>query len=251
MNDKKIDELTHQEKKIIEELKKIFTCIRSYILIEQFYLLLDYASHLIQRLHSNIQCFSTCNLCCREYALVSIYEEEWKLLKLALDKLDDDSKNLIKNKLINILNKYPNIKNGILDNNLEIYKSFECPLLINEKCSVYPYRPYKCRTFGYCYFDIIEAPNNINKDFALYNLPIIDDSKLINFSEHSNLNKFIFSTCSNELIRIKKEFSPNNKRYMYIPLEKSFKLILKTLGTYDIKEKTFLVNYLIDYFKIN
>jgi len=248
MSDIKQKEFTDQEEKIIEDINKILLGIKDYILIEQFYLLLDCICNLIQKLHSNIQCFHGCNLCCREYALVSIYEEEWKLLKLALDELDTSSKILIKNKVKNILNNNLSLKDGILDDNLEKYKNFECPLLINEKCSVYHYRPYKCRTHGYFYNDIIESPNNPNKDYIIYNMPYIDDNRLIDINKDINLNKFIFSTCSKELFRLKKQFSINNKRYMYIPLETSFKNSFKTLDIKEKKGKQFLVKYLIEYF---
>ena len=93
-----------------------------------------------------ICCKSGCCYCCCDgnYPYTKI---EAEYLKFGLQRLSPFLQNQIQQKILKI-------KKEKLDWNKDIADFiYECPLLIDNKCSVYSYRGIICRTFGLAYFD--------------------------------------------------------------------------------------------------
>lgn len=78
-------------------------------------------------------CKEGCAHCCKRGDF-PLTELEFKYLMSGYNKLDSNLKNLIQENI-------SSLKNADRDN-------YICPFLINEKCSVYAYRPIVCRAFG-------------------------------------------------------------------------------------------------------
>ena len=89
-----------------------------------------------------IMCKMGCAKCCSngDYPFSEI---EVQLLKQGFNKLDDDTKLIIKQKIAKILeDKKTNTKEPF---------TYPCPFLIDNVCSVYECRGIICRTFGLIY----------------------------------------------------------------------------------------------------
>ena len=86
-----------------------------------------------------IFCKKGCGLCCKN-AEFPYYKIELQYLILGARLLDLKSKNSINNNIKKILNE----KSKFNDKNFK----YNCPFLINNKCSVYEYRGIICRAFG-------------------------------------------------------------------------------------------------------
>ena len=101
-------------------------------------------SKLFESQKKYIKCEKGCSLCCKQgdYPYSQI---EFAYLTQGYISLNENTKILIQQ----------NIR--LLRKEKEEYKGerFEhvCPFLINDKCTVYPYRGIICRTFGICYYD--------------------------------------------------------------------------------------------------
>ena len=116
--------------------------------LEDYYLYLEKVTAKIDSFFMQqkpyIFCKEGCSKCCQngEYPCSEL---EFSFLLLGFAMLENETKNKIieKTKLLKELNaKNPN----------KIFKC-ECPFLINNKCSVYKFRPIICRTFGLPYYD--------------------------------------------------------------------------------------------------
>ena len=92
-----------------------------------------------------IYCKEGCSICC-ESGLYPVSDLEFEYIKIGLEKADEKTKSVISKHIADI-------KKSQKEN--EYYK---CPLLINNKCSIYEYRPLVCRSYGLLQF--IEGENN-------------------------------------------------------------------------------------------
>ena len=104
---------------------------------------LAYLSYLNNKLEKDfasqkpyIFCKKGCAKCCKNsrYFFSNI---EFEYLKYGFEKLDSATKSQIKLNIENLKKEYKNNS-----------KSYACPFLINDECSVYEYRGIVCRTFG-------------------------------------------------------------------------------------------------------
>lgn len=86
-----------------------------------------------------IKCKEGCAYCCKE-GEYPISELEYINLMLCYDSLDDEIKGKINENIETLLKKSRE-------------KMYECPFLIDGKCSVYPARAIICRTFGLISYD--------------------------------------------------------------------------------------------------
>lgn len=86
-----------------------------------------------------IKCKEGCAYCCKE-GEYPISELEYINIMLYYNELDDRIKDRINENIA-----------GLLKNSRE--KMYECPFLIDHKCSVYPARGIICRTFGLISYD--------------------------------------------------------------------------------------------------
>ena len=91
-----------------------------------------------------IKCEKGCAKCCSngDYPFSQI---ELELLKQGFFSLDETTQNIIKQKIADI----KKAKNDFSDKDGTF--TYECPFLIDNICSVYPYRGIICRTFGLIY----------------------------------------------------------------------------------------------------
>lgn len=80
-----------------------------------------------------LHCQNGCSLCC-ERGDYPISEIEYSYMLIAYEKLEENSKTIIKQNI-------KEIKKANTD-------SYRCPFLINNSCSIYTHRPFVCRTFG-------------------------------------------------------------------------------------------------------
>lgn len=90
-----------------------------------------------------ICCKKGCSLCC-EKGEYPFSELEFKYAMIGFDKLNEEEKNIVKNKAAKI------------KKNKEISKEakflYECPFLINKICSIYNNRGLVCRNHGLAYY---------------------------------------------------------------------------------------------------
>lgn len=91
-----------------------------------------------------IHCKEGCSKCCRkgEYPCSEL---EYAFLLVGFSVLDLKTQGKIIQKAQMIKKEKQNFKGEIFN--------YECPFLINDRCSVYTYRPLVCRTFGLPYYD--------------------------------------------------------------------------------------------------
>jgi len=123
--------------------------------LEQYCKFLDDLTQKLDKFFSQqepyICCKEGCSFCC-EKGEYPCSELEFSLLKLGFDSLDNNMKSIVVEKI----NKLKEEKLTHPNENLKC----ECPFLINNRCSVYLYRPIVCRTFGIPYFqgDTLKVP---------------------------------------------------------------------------------------------
>lgn len=109
----------------------------------------------VDNLTKNIKncCTKGCSFCCSQ--MIEVYDFEKFEIQEAIIKLDKDKKNKIKDNLDNwldffnsntpdnkILDEFDTIKNFM---NISKTKTANCPLLIDNICSIYEHRPITCR----------------------------------------------------------------------------------------------------------
>lgn len=81
-----------------------------------------------------IKCKEGCAYCCKE-GEYPLSELEYINLMFCYNELEDSVKDRVNENISNLLNKSRE-------------KMYECPFLIDNRCSVYPSRALICRTFG-------------------------------------------------------------------------------------------------------
>lgn len=153
--------------------------------------------------HQNeyIHCKAGCSFCC-EKGDYPVSEIEYKYMMLAYTQLDENTKNIIKENIIEIKKE-----------NTESYK---CPFLIKNNCSIYAHRPFVCRTFG-----VLTEDANGNPSFPF----CATIGK--NYSEIYDADKQHLSAKLVEEKKFKtfpKIFRLSNKVIMNLPLAKQLKI---------------------------
>lgn len=117
--------------------------------VEQYYKFIQIIQSRIDKFFDNqkeyIYCKEGCARCCKngEYPCSWL---EFEFLKLGFMTSDKSTQDLI---IRNILN----VKALKASHQDEEKFTYECPFLINDRCSVYKYRMIICRTFGLPYYD--------------------------------------------------------------------------------------------------
>lgn len=86
-----------------------------------------------------IKCKEGCAYCCRE-GEYPISELEYINLMFYYNELEDNIKDRVNENISNLLEKSRE-------------KMYECPFLVDNRCSVYPARAIICRTFGLISYD--------------------------------------------------------------------------------------------------
>lgn len=86
-----------------------------------------------------IFCKEGCSMCC-ESGTYPLCELEFKYMMLGYEALSDEFKKQIKKNIIDIKSKKKELEGGKL--------LYECPFLINKKCSIYEHRALICRSYG-------------------------------------------------------------------------------------------------------
>ena len=94
-----------------------------------------------------LHCKPGCSSCC-ETGQYPYSEVEFQYLMLGYNTLSDYDKNIIQKNIEKIKKEYKAFKPNS-DDELFMY---ECPFLVNKKCSVYRCRGLICRTHGLMYF---------------------------------------------------------------------------------------------------
>ena len=100
-----------------------------------------------------ICCKEGCSLCCRQ-GEYPCSELEFEYLTIGFSYLSQEIQNII-------LKNIEKIKKEKAEFKGEDY-SYQCPFLINDKCSVYNYRMVVCRTFGLIYYNDTEKVGDSN-----------------------------------------------------------------------------------------
>lgn len=194
---------------LINELKKnIDFCGR----IEQVYLVLDRSIKILKYLNPESFCVSCPLICCTNDLFLPVTFVEWKSIQSYLEnKIDEKTRNLIKENLKKI---NPDLFNEIYRAGKEIYRyrNITCPLLIDNKCVIKPYRPVKCRIYG------LYKKNEKNSNFEI-------------------------KTCSLEFSRLKNTIQ---KGIYPASLEQIHSILLKINSG---KESQLLLVWLEEYFK--
>lgn len=89
--------------------------------------------------HDDINCRESCCDCCNNVFNISIIEGYY--LQQGFKELSPDVKDKVINNILNI--------KAAIENNPENKETIKCPLLSEQKCTLYNFRPIVCRTFGY------------------------------------------------------------------------------------------------------
>lgn len=95
-----------------------------------------------------VKCKKGCSLCCEigDYPFSQI---EFSYLTQGFINLPNDKKSIIQQNIKKLVEEKKSFKgNGRFEH--------KCPFLIDNECSVYPYRGIVCRTFGIGYYDDVK-----------------------------------------------------------------------------------------------
>ncbi|MBR1423948.1 YkgJ family cysteine cluster protein [bacterium] len=105
-----------------------------------------------------IHCKEGCSLCCRngEYPCTDL---ESQFLKFGMNLLPMQLKVVIEDNIHNIKNEKAKFKGNTFE--------YVCPFLINDRCSVYNFRPLICRTFGLTYYEHSNGKNFLKIPFCV------------------------------------------------------------------------------------
>ena len=126
-----------------------------------------------------IHCKEGCAYCCKngEYPCSEL---EFEFIKLGFMSLDKEIQQKIINNVLKIkADKAANTKDKFI---------YECPFLLDDRCSIYKYRMIICRTFGLSYYDKDDEKkkNTLKVPFCMH--------QGLNYSEVYDQNKKVFST---------------------------------------------------------
>lgn len=101
-----------------------------------------------------IFCKEGCSLCCEsgEYPFSKL---EFEYAMMGYNKLSPKEQNIIQDRIKTVLKQRKNSN--------EKPFLYECPFLINKKCSIYKYRGITCRTHGLMYWEISKNDELVKK----------------------------------------------------------------------------------------
>lgn len=205
--------------------------------IEKAYIIVDKIVKDMKKSYPDSYCNSCTLTCCINDLFLPVTFIEWKTIENYLNrKVSTDIKNKIKENLekINMDLFISDIKEA--EKVSYKYKNKTCPFLINNQCSIKPYRPISCRTYGLFLKQEIESDVNklINKQTTTKNI-----------YNHESL----IQTCSLELSRWKEEIPDLSKETIYLVSNTYLKENLNYLN-YKKSEKLLIV-WLKEYFDSN
>jgi Fe-S-cluster containining protein len=192
--------------------------------IEKIYLVADKIVKTSKKNYPTSYCNACSLTCCNNDLFLPISFIEWKTIENYLNnKVSNEIKDKIKIKLNNINTEL--FKNEIkeAENEYYKYKNKFCPLLIDNKCSIKPYRPLKCRTYGMFF----------KEDF--------DINKKISFN-HDTLIK----ACSLEISRWKEDVQHFAQESIYLVSYNKLQSAVDNLNLQ--KPKKLLIVWLKEYF---
>ncbi len=129
-----------------------------------------------------IFCKEGCSLCCQN-AQYPCTELEFKFLNLGFSLLDIN----LKNKIFENIIKIKKDKNTFSETKFR----YTCPFLIDNKCSVYYYRPLICRSFGLSYYE--QVKNEKGEIQNILQIPFCVE-KGLNYHEVYDIEKGVLST---------------------------------------------------------
>jgi len=91
-----------------------------------------------------IKCRSGCSICCSNSTYSTSVLEYAYVKKGMIATFSPEMIKLVKNKAMELLEE----KNKLLQEQKDVPYMYKCPFLIENKCSIYNFRPLICRTFG-------------------------------------------------------------------------------------------------------
>lgn len=168
-----------------------------------------------------IYCKAGCNICCKN-SYYPTSELEYKYVKIYLNKLNNETKELINKKALNILDQR---KEFIKTNSNIMEFNYECPFLINEKCCIYSHRPLVCRSYGLIYHEY----NEPNKTFIPY-------------CTHSGLNYSNIYNTKTKKIDLVKSKNYNNPPQIY---NTSYSSLMKMFENFNFGDIRMLYEFII------
>ena len=194
--------------------------------IEQVYLSIDNIVNRTKKIYPESYCISCSLTCCINDLFLPTSFLEWKAIETYLNKkVSFEIKEKIKENLKNIdMSLFKEIEYASKEKSSYKFKS--CPLLIENKCSIKPYRPISCRTYGTFITPYINTYNKRSSEL-----------------KHEN----VFKTCALELSRWKLSLDIS-KQAPFLPTTFSLEKVLKKFNLDNNTEKLLIV-WLKDYFK--
>jgi len=139
---------------------------KGIIMLEKYVSYVQYLTKKIDEYFDNqreyIACKEKCAICCKNsyYAVSSL---EYEYIRIGLSRLSEKKREIIKKKSLEIIKN--RIKFLETNNNLLDFR-YECPLLFDDLCCNYDYRPLICRAHGLIYYDV-EVQNKWNVPYCI------------------------------------------------------------------------------------
>lgn len=110
-----------------------------------------------------IVCKAGCGYCCSE-SYYPVSELEYEYLRIGLNTLSPEEREIINQKCFQIIRD----RKIFLKTNPDIMQfNYICPLLTDNSCRLYEYRPMLCRSHGLVYIDV-ENPKKYNCPYCVY-----------------------------------------------------------------------------------
>ncbi len=144
---------TDPKQEAAASIKEINKLVKGSGRIEQIYLVIDRTVKLAKEIYPESYCISCPLTCCINDLFLPVSFLEWKSIETFLDKkTDENTKNQVRENLAKIQPELfisiETAENEKIKFDASLWKGKSCPLLINNKCSIKPYRPAACRTYG-------------------------------------------------------------------------------------------------------
>ena len=114
-----------------------------FFMLQNYLLYLSFINGKLEKFFNRqkpyIMCEKGCGKCCKN-AQFPFSKIEFDFLLAGVCRLPEETKQIIWNNIAKVLEQRENFKGKKF--------LYDCPFLINDVCSVYPYRGIVCRTFG-------------------------------------------------------------------------------------------------------
>jgi Fe-S-cluster containining protein len=98
---------------------------------------------IIKKKNLKIDCHSGCSTCCKSIRVELLQSEAFSIYHYIINNFEEEKINKLK-KIIK--DNYEKTKGNTLNEHLN--KNLDCPLLVNNKCSIYDYRPMMCMQYA-------------------------------------------------------------------------------------------------------